>query len=454
MPHVRRKMTRSLLVSMITEGGVAHSAVAVLTGGNCLRQFPTLRNEQLAAPGSERTNPTFEGEPVRHANWSMLSPEHFQQAADRLVPVILGERDNIEQRRELPSCLVETMRDTGLFSLWLPKALGGPELTPSDFVRIIEVIARADGSVGWCAAVGACYSCFAGYLAESVAREIYGAGTAILAGTLNPTGRATAVPGGYRVTGEWSYGSGILHSTWILGNCLIFDGDSARTNPDGSPVVRLMIFPRSDAEVIDSWRVSGLRGTGSNDFRVDGIFIPEERAIMGFGGTPAQPGRLYGLPFTIFSVSLVGVPLGLARASIDALVELAESKRPMDSKQLLRSKPAIQAAVGRAEAILRAARAFLFEAVQEMWEAAETSAPTLQQRALVRLAITHVASAAKQVTDMMFEAGGGTSLYEDGRLPRCWRDAHAVAQHIALTSNNYEFAGRVLLGMDPGMARF
>jgi indole-3-acetate monooxygenase len=388
------------------------------------------------------------------ANWSTLPAEHFLAAAEGMLPRILADRDNIEQSRELPIALIETMREAGLFSLWLPKALGGPELTALDFVRIVEAIARADGSVGWCAAVGACYSCFAGYLEEAVARDIYGDGDAILAGTLNPTGRAVAVPGGYRITGRWSYGSGIQHSTWALGNCLIFDGNTLRTTPDGSPVARLMIFPRSEATVIDTWRVSGLRGTGSHDFRLDDVFVPDQRAITGFGGAPTQPGRLYGLPFTIFSVSLVGVPLGVARAAIDTLTELARNKSPMDSKQLLKDKPAIQAAIGRAEATLRAARAFLFEAVQAMWDAAETSAPSLEQRALVRLSITHVAAAAKQVTEMMFEAGGGTALYEDGRLARCSRDAQAAAQHIALTSNNYEFAGRVLLGMDSGMARF
>ena len=388
------------------------------------------------------------------SSWRNLSAEHFLLAANGLSPLILAERDNIELGRKLPPALVETMCKAGLFLLWLPTALGGPELTPIDFVRIVEAIARADGSVGWCAAVGACYSCFAGYLEKSAADEIYGSGNAILAGTLNPTGRAVAVPGGYRVTGQWSYGSGIQHSNWVLGNCLVFDGDTARSNPDNSPVVRLMIFPKQDAKVVDTWRVSGLRGTGSHDFHADGIFVPEQRAITGFGGKPVQSGRLYALPFTIFSVSLAGVPLGVARAAIDALTELAESKRPMDSRQLLKDKPAVQIAVGRAEAILRAARAFVFEAVEAMWDAAETSAPSLQQRALVRLGITHVAWSAKQVTDMMFEAGGGTSLYEDGRLARCSRDAQAVAQHIALTSSNYEFAGRVLLGMDSGMARF
>jgi indole-3-acetate monooxygenase len=388
------------------------------------------------------------------ANWSTLAVDDFLQLAGRFAPEILAEREHIEQNRQLPTTLVDAMREAGLFSLWLPRGLGGPELAALDFVRVIEAIARADGSVGWCVAVGACYSCFAGYLEETVAREIFGTGNAILAGTLNPTGRAVSIPGGYRVTGQWSYGSGIQHSNWVLGNCLVFDGDTARINPDGSPVIRLMIFPRSDASVLDTWSVSGLRGTGSHDFSVNGLFVPEQRAIVGFGGIPRQPGRLYGLPFTIFSVSLVGVPLGLARAAIDTLTELAGIKSPMDSKQLLRDKPAIQAAIGRAEATLRAARAFLFEAVQAMWDAAETAAPSPEQRALVRLAITHVASAAKQVTEMMFESGGGSALYESGRLARCSRDAQALAQHIALTSNNYEFAGRVLLGMDSGMARF
>ena len=387
-------------------------------------------------------------------NRSTMPAEHFLQAAIGLRPTILDKRDIVEEHRELPFGLVEALRDAGLLSLWLPKALGGPELTASEFVRIIEAIAVGDGSVGWCVAVAACHSLFGGYLAQPVAHEIYGAGAAIVAGTLNPTGSAVAVPGGYQVTGKWSYGSGIRHSNWVVGNCLVFDGDKARSSSEGTPVIRLMIFPKRHAEIFDTWRVSGLRGTGSHDFSVDGLFVPEERSLTGIGGQPAQPGRLYTLPFTIFPISLSGVPLGLARAAIDALSELADGKTPTGSTQRLKDKPAIQAAVGRAEATLRSARAFLFEAIEELWEAAETGPPSLRQRALVRLACSQVAAAGKEVTDMMFEAGGGSSLYEDCRLARCWRDAHAAAQHLGISPNSFESGGRVLLGMEPGTARF
>ena len=235
----------------------------------------------------------------------------------------------------------------------------------------------------------------------------------------------------------------------------MFDGDIRRSNPDGSPVILLMIFPKRDVTVIDNWNVSGLRGTGSSDFTINDLFVPDERSIAGFSGTPTQPGRVYALPLiTVFAVSITGVPLGVARAAVDALTDMAEGKIPTGSSQLLKDKSSIQADIGRAESLLRSARAFLFETVQELWDAQEHGAPTLRQRALVRLACAQVTTSAKQVVDRMFAAGGGTSLYESGRLARCWRDAHAAGQHIALSDINYEMGGRVLLGMDPGTARF
>jgi indole-3-acetate monooxygenase len=217
----------------------------------------------------------------------------------------------------------------------------------------------------------------------------------------------------------------------------------------------MMFFPTREVEIIDTWRVSGLRGTGSQDYRVTDLFVPEERSIGGFGDAAVQPGVLYALPLiTVFATSIAAVPLGIAQASIDALIDLAQSKTPTGSPALLRDKPMIQSEIGRAEAMLRSARAFLFESVQQLWDEAEAGNLSLQRRAAVRLACAQVAATAKEVTPRMFDAGGGTALYESGPLERCSRDAQAAAQHITVSGNNFELAGRVVLGLDPGTPRF
>jgi len=257
------------------------------------------------------------------------------------------------------------------------------------------------------------------------------------------------------VTGRWAYGSGIEHSNWVFGNCLVFDGDIRRNNPDGSPVIRMMFFPRQEVEIIDTWHVSGLRGTGSHDFRVADAFVPQERSIGGFGGAPTQPGTLYASPLiTLFAVAIAAVPLGAARAAIDALIALAQSKTPAGSVSLLRDKPTIQAEIGRADAVLRSARALLFDSVQELWDEAEAGRVSIEKRAGVRLACAQVGAATKEVCARMFDAGGGSALYEEGRLERCLRDVQAAGQHIAVAAGNFELGGRVLLGLDPGTPRF
>ena len=206
--------------------------------------------------------------------------------------------------------------EQGLFSIWLARALGGPELGLVDFFRVIGELARADGAAGWCATVSAGYSRFSGFLTEKVARDIFGGGTTIMAGTINPTGKAVAVPGGFRVSGRWAYGSFIQHSSWTVGNCWSTDGDAPRRGADGAPDMRLMLFPTREVEIIDTWRVAGLRGTGSHDFQVRDLFVPEDHAIAGFAAKPMQPGTLYTAPNFItvfFAMCLASVPLGIAR---------------------------------------------------------------------------------------------------------------------------------------------
>jgi alkylation response protein AidB-like acyl-CoA dehydrogenase len=349
------------------------------------------------------------------------------------------------------------MRASGLFSLWLPQAFGGAELSPLDFVRVIENLAEADGSVGWCAAIAAGYGRLAGSLREDVARQIFGGGRAIVAGTINPTGKAVLVDGGYRVSGRWSYGSFIQHSDWVLGNCVVENGAGSR-GAAGNPELRIAFFPRGHVRVLDTWHVSGLRGTGSHDYEVKDLLVPEEYTLPleGYSPKPRAPGALYRIPMpSAFVACIAAIPLGIARAAIEAMTELAGTKTPIGSMSALRDKPMLQADLARAEALLRSGRAFMLEEVQRLWEQVQSGeAPSLRQRALVRLACWQATQACVQAVDLMYAGAGGSALYETNRFERCFRDVHAVTQHVALANSNLELAGRVLLGLDPGTARF
>lgn len=382
--------------------------------------------------------------------------ETFVQAARSLAPAIRAARADSERNRSLPPALVRQMAEQGLFSIWLARALGGPELGLTDFFRVIGELARADGAAGWCATVSAGYSRFSGFLDEGVARAIFGGGTTIMAGTINPTGKAVAVPGGFRVSGRWAYGSFIEHSSWTVGNCLVHDGDQPRRSADGTPDMRLMLFPTRDVEILDTWHVAGLRGTGSHDFAVLDLFVPEDHAIEGFAAKPTQPGTLYAAPFiTVFAMCLASVPLGIARAAIEAFTELAEAKTPLGASNRLREKASAQADLGKAEALLGSARAFMFDEAEKLWETVEAGkAPSLKQRAVARLSAAQAARASAQAVDLLYNAAGGSALYEDNLLERCFRDVHAATQHVGIASSNFELSGRVLLGLDPGTPRF
>jgi alkylation response protein AidB-like acyl-CoA dehydrogenase len=378
------------------------------------------------------------------------------RAARDLAPAINAVRDTVERQRELPPALVDALGGAGMFSLLLPMSLGGAELTVIDYVRVIEALSQTDGSVGWCASVASAYSFFAGYLRPDVARLIYDGGRTVVAGALNPSGKAFVADGGYRVTGRWSYGSGIRHSTWVVGNCVVHDRDGPRRGSDGRPEIRVMIFPTSAVEVIDTWSVSGLRGTGSHDYRVADLFVPEDHTIDYFAPQAVQTGTLYAVPaISVLAVAIAAVPLGIARSAIDEVVALAAAKTPYGSSTPLRDKPTVQADVARAEVLLGSARSYLLAMIGELWgEVAGGGAASMQRRGMLRLACAHAAQASAQAVDLVYNAAGGTAIFETGRLERCFRDVHAVTQHIATSTSNNEAGGRMLLGLDPGAPRF
>jgi len=370
-------------------------------------------------------------------------------AARGLAPLVDTLRNRFDLDRTLPDALVDALHAAGVFRMWVPCALGGGELDPLSFLTIIEELSRLDGSLGWCAVIPAGYARLSGALAEDVAREIFqGAGRGILVGTLNPTGKAISAPGGYRVTGRWSYGSFIGHGEWVLGNCIAEDGS-----------FMLCLFPRDAVEVFDIWHVGGLRATGSNDFQVTDLLVPSEYTIplVDFQPPPRRPGPLYAVPMTSTFVSCIAtVALGIARAAIEALTEIAVTKVTAGTSTALRDKPMAQADLARAEALLRSGRAYLFNELGSMWANAEAGRSiSLQERAEVRLAAVHATQCAIQTTDIMYQLGGGASLFQGGRLERCFRDVHAAGQHIAVSPlSNMEPVGRVLFGLPPGMARF
>jgi alkylation response protein AidB-like acyl-CoA dehydrogenase len=233
---------------------------------------------------------------------------------------------------------------------------------------------------------------------------------------------------------------------------LVFDGDAPRMTPGGLPEFRIAMLPASDITILDTWHVSGLRGTGSHDITADDVFVPAERTgVIALGGPAASDGE-YRIPmFTLFGVALAPVALGAARRAIDELIAMAQGKTPLLAGSKLREKPVVQHEIARAEAMLQAGRAYLYETTAALMErAALREEIDMTMRARVRLALTHATDSSAQAVDIAYRLGGGTSNYETSVLQRCFRDVHAVTQHFIVAASNYETVGRVLLGLDAG----
>jgi alkylation response protein AidB-like acyl-CoA dehydrogenase len=373
-----------------------------------------------------------------------------------MEPLVSSLRDQMETERRMPAALVQAMSERRLFHLLAPKSLGGLEADPMTFMLVIEEVSRMDGSAGWNLMIGSGVSLFAGFMEEHAAREVFGAPDSIMAGAVAPTGRARPEDGGYRVDGKWSFGSGIHHASWVGGNSLIFDGDAPRLE-NGVPEIRIMMVPARDVEIHDVWHVSGLRGTGSQDFTMTNVFVPKERSLQLFTAQPVHDGPLYRMPPTAFTSQIALVPLGIARGAIDALVELATTKVPMriGSQTPLRERPMAEAAVARAEALLGSARAYFIEAQDEVWETVKAGdEPTLEQRAKLRLATCNAAAASAQAVDLAYQTGGASSIFQQSRLQRCFRDIHTATQHMAVAPDGLEDVGRVLFGLQPNAPLF
>ena len=380
-----------------------------------------------------------------------LGADYLQRARD-FAPELAAAAPEIERQRELPASIVDAMVERGFFRMLLPSSLGGAELLPAPYVRVVEEIAKADASTAWCLNQGAGCSMTAAYLDPIAAREIFGDRRGILAWGPGP-GEAQKVKGGYRVTATWSFASGSHNATWLGCHVPIYDESGTQLlHPDGSPVIRTALFPKSCAKMTDIWHVIGLRGTGSDQYSVTDLFVPDAHvAARDDDSTRCEDGLLYRFSsLQLYASGFAGVAMGIARSTLDAFIELARDKVPFRGKRTLRDNNVVQSRVAQAEARLRSSRALLYQALEEITEEVERSGRlTLDQRMTIRLASTFAIHESLSAVDFAYHAAGSTAIFEANPFERRFRDIHTVSQQLQGRQEHFETVGQYLLGLEP-----
>jgi indole-3-acetate monooxygenase len=373
---------------------------------------------------------------------TVTSSKELDRSAERLSALARELAPAIEAERRLPESLLAELRASGLFRAGAPLAIGAPEAAPAVTLRCAEEVARGDASTGWCVSIAATSSLLAGWLAPEGLAEVFGDPQRVAAGVWAPRGRARRVDGGYRVSGRWAFCSGIMHSEHLFGGCMVEDEGG------GSPTVRSLGMPVGELEILDTWRTSGLRGTGSHDAVADDVFVPGHRTL-GLLDPPVLDAALYRFPiFAFFALSIGAAALGNARGAIEDLTELAAGKVGLGSSRTLAQRPATWAVVAQAEASLRAARVLYYDAIEQAWAAAAAQSPdpvSVELRTGLRLAATHAVRTSADVARSMYDLAGGSAIYEDSPLQRRFRDAHTATAHFQVNAATWELTGRLLL---------
>ncbi len=380
----------------------------------------------------------------------MESRTDVVNAARGFVPMLRERAEEIERSRQLPQDISDAFAKAGLYRLCVPIEYGGLEASPVTFLDVVETLALGDASAAWCVFIGSTSGLVAGYLPEAAASEIFGASPeAKIAGVFAPRGFAVPEDGGYRVNGEWQWGSGTQNSDWVMGGCAVIKDGSPEVMPNGMPISRMMIAPRSEIEFLDTWNVSGLCGTGSTDFAMRNLLIPSDRAVSLVVDKPIER-PLYAFPvFGLLSIGISAVALGLARAAVDEVVALASKKTPEGRMKPLAKSAHTHLQIADAEAAIRSARAFLWESVAQAYDVAvETGELTVELRRDIRLAAANAARAGAKAVDIAYNVAGGTSVYRTSPLQRYFRDVHVATQHMMVGPLIWEKTGRLYTGLD------
>jgi indole-3-acetate monooxygenase len=377
--------------------------------------------------------------------------DHVARARD-LGPAIEAAADTIERTQTIPEPLLSQIHDAQLARMLLPTSVGGAQVAPWIYLAAIEEIARHDGSVGWNLFVANSSALIAPFIPLQTAREIYADPRTVIAWGPPNQCQAHAVPGGYRVSGKWSFASGSRQANWMGAHCQVVEPDgSLRQNRFGRPTIRTLLFRKEHATPIADWNTMGMRGTASESYSISDVFVPESHS-----GTREDPslrrdrGKLYAFTMQgLYAVGVAAVAFGLARSMLDAFFALAAEKTPRGLQRVADS-PVVQGNLARREANLGAARAYLTTILQDIWAHADDVAPIgLQERVRVRLGCAHAITTSVEIADWVYKASGTSAIFLGTPFERRFRDIHTLSQQIQSRESHFEAVGRAMFNGDP-----
>lgn len=367
-----------------------------------------------------------------------------------LRPIIEAHRGEGDRLRRLPDAIAQAFLEANIYRLLVPEEFGGEGVDPITYYDLAAEVSSYDGSAGWNYAIGATGGVVLGALAPKPLRAVFASPECGVGGGGSPTGRAIAVDGGYRVTGRWGWASGIHHAKWALAYCPVFDGKRLRTAANGAPVVAGFLMPKEKCAILDAWHVGGMRGTGSTEFEVHDVFVPEEFVLRLLSGESRHPYPVFRMPATFFGYNHCCVLAGIARSALAALKTLAATKTSAMTGLSLRDDAQGHYAVAKAEALIESSDLNVKDAFRALWAKVVADEPVpIEMRARVRRACAHVTECAVEAVQLCYRAAGGSAVFEAAPFERTLRDVNAAASHITLRRTMMEEAGRVAFGLPP-----
>ena len=350
---------------------------------------------------------------------------------------------SIASERVLPTALVDKLKLTGAFKIWVGKQYGGGQLHVLDLLEAVRILAYYNGALGWVLSVTGTAGLASGYLKPENASKIFGDPMALTGGWAAPMGRATKVAGGLMVSGNWSWGSGVSHCTHIVGGIMISnsENDSKRS--------AVAYFKPEDVAFDDNWKVLGLEGSNSINYSVTNLFLPDSRWTYFPVMKPMVDDPLYRFSFLgALASGVASVSLGIANRAIHEIVDLGKTKIPNGARYPLAKRPLIHYKVAQIKAKYLSAKSFLYDAVIENWEEAITGNINKSTKSKLRLAASYAVQESVEVVETAYKIGGGSSIWDGVKLQELLRDIHVVSQHGMVSDNNMEIAGRVEFGLD------